>query len=294
MATDPDRSEQGEIQSESPTVSKEQRWSIHQQFDIRKGHGPDVLDLTSTELRKIQDEDPTLTKVKEAAVCQPSITGVGFFRRVGIIYRRWISPGWGEEAVTEQLVLPKQCRRTVLELAHDIHIAGHLGKRKKLDSESYVDSIGPVYSETSNSFAGVVTCQKATHRGVRQAPLIPMPVISVPFSRIAMDIVRPLPKSRLGNRYILVLFDYATRYPEAIALRSVDAEHIAEQLIGVFTRVGLPQEILMDQESKFTSQLLAELYRLLHVQSIRTSPYHPQTDGLVERFNQTLKSMLRI
>lgn len=55
----------------------------------------------------------------------------------------------------------------------------------------------------------------------------------------------------------------------------------------------MPEEILTDQGSNFTSQLLAELYRLLHVHPIRTSPYHPQTDGLVERFNQTLKSMLR-
>ena len=108
-----------------------------------------------------------------------------------------------------------------------------------------------------------------------------------------MDIVGPLPRSQTGNGYILVLCDYATRYPEAIPLRTIDAEHIAEQLIGVFARVGVPQEILTDQGSNFTSQLLAELYRLLHVQSIRTSPYHPQMDGLVERFNQTLKSMLR-
>ena len=61
----------------------------------------------------------------------------------------------------------------------------------------------------------------------------------------------------------------------------------------MFARLGIPEEILTDQGSNFTSQLLAELYRLLHVHPIRTSPYHPQTDGLVERFNQTLKSMLR-
>ena len=87
--------------------------------------------------------------------------------------------------------------------------------------------------------------------------------------------------------------DYATRYPEAVALRSIDAEHIAEELVKVFARVGIPEEILTDQGSNFTSQLLAELYKMLHVHPIRTSPYHPQTDGLVERFNKTLKSMLR-
>ena len=92
---------------------------------------------------------------------------------------------------------------------------------------------------------------------------------------------------------VLVICDYATRYPEAIPLRSIDAEHIAEELIQMFSRVGIPREILTDQGSNFTSQLLSEVYRLLHIQPIRTSPYHPQTDGLVERFNQTLKAMLR-
>ena len=59
-----------------------------------------------------------------------------------------------------------------------------------------------------------------------------------------------------------------------------------------FACVGLPQEILTDQESNFTSHLLTELYRLLHIKPIKTTPYHPQTYGLVERFNQTLKAML--
>ena len=92
---------------------------------------------------------------------------------------------------------------------------------------------------------------------------------------------------------MLVICDYATRYPEAIPLHCIDAEHIAEELLKVFSRVGVPREVLTDQGSNFTSQLLTEVYRLLHIQPIRTSPYYPQTDGLVERFNQTLKAMLR-
>ena len=136
-------------------------------------------------------------------------------------------------------------------------------------------------------------CQKMTRQKVRRAPIIPLLIVKEPFCRIAMDIVGPLPKSRSGKRYTLIICDYATRYPEAIALRSIDAEHIAEELVTVFSRVGVPHEILTDQGSNFTSQLLKELYRHLHIQPIRTSPYHPQTDGLVERFNQMLKSVLR-
>ena len=124
-------------------------------------------------------------------------------------------------------------------------------------------------------------------------PMIPLPIMDEPFSCIAMDIIGPLPRSRAGHRYVLVVCDYATRYLEAVALRTIDAEAVAEELVKIFSRVGIPKEILTDQGSNFTSQLLVEVYRLLHVNAIRTSPYHPQTDGVVERFNQTLKGMVR-
>ena len=85
-----------------------------------------------------------------------------------------------------------------------------------------------------------------------------------------MDIVGPLPRICSGNKYILVICDYTTRYPETILLRSINAEHVVEELLKVFAQVGVPQEILTDQGSNFTSQLLAEMYRLLHVQPIQT------------------------
>ena len=81
--------------------------------------------------------------------------------------------------------------------------------------------------------------------------------------------------------------------PETISLQSIDAEHIAEKLIKVFAQLGIPQGILTDQGSNFTSKLLSELHQLLQVQAVCTSPYHPPCDGLVEHFNQTLKMMLR-
>ena len=92
----------------------------------------------------------------------------------------------------------------------------------------------------------------------------------------------------------LVVMDYATRYPEAIPLRKFTTSTVAEEeLIGLFARHGIPHEILTDQATNFTAQLLKELYQLIGVRPIRTTPYHPQTDGLVEQFNRTLKEMLR-
>lgn len=95
-----------------------------------------------------------------------------------------------------------------------------------------------------------------------------------------MHIVGPLPESRKGNRYILVAIvcNYAAHYPEAISLHSIESESIVEELVKLFSLVGIPQDILTDQGNNFMSKLLQELYKLLHIHPIRLAhAYHPQT-----------------
>ena len=89
------------------------------------------------------------------------------------------------------------------------------------------------------------------------------------------------------------MVDYATHYLEALPLCAATAKAVARGLMLLFSRVGTTQEILTDQGSYFMSRVLKELLRLLQVKQLRTSVYHPQTDGLVERFNKTLKQMLK-
>lgn len=120
-----------------------------------------------------------------------------------------------------------------------------------------------------------------------------MPFIEIPFEHITMDIMGPLNKSARGHKYILVILDYTTKYPEAFPLRNITSKTIAKQLVTMFTRVGIPKEILKDQRTPFMSKVMKDLYRFLKIDSIKTSVYHPQTDRLVERFNKTLKTMLR-
>ena len=67
---------------------------------------------------------------------------------------------------------------------------------------------------------------------------MPLPIIEEPFGRITMDIVGALLRSWSGHKYILVVCDYVTRYTEAMALKSIDAEHVAEELIPLYARVG--------------------------------------------------------
>ncbi len=118
---------------------------------------------------------------------------------------------------------------------------------------------------------------------------MPLPTITEPFRILAMDIVGPLRKTKRGHKFILTVMDFATRYPEAIPLRRTDAATVAEALCGVFTRLGIPEEILSDQGSNFMSELLRKVLELLQIQ---TSPYHPLTDGMLERFHRTLKGMM--
>ncbi len=136
-------------------------------------------------------------------------------------------------------------------------------------------------------------CQLHSPKVTYRNPLIPLPIIETPFSRIALDIVGPLPKSSRGHRYLLVILDYANRFPEAIPLRSATSKAVARELVQLFSWVGIADEILTDQGSCFMSMLMKETCRQLKVKQLKTSIFHPQTDGLVERFNKTLKQMLR-
>ncbi|RUS84546.1 hypothetical protein EGW08_007715 [Elysia chlorotica] len=89
---------------------------------------------------------------------------------------------------------------------------------------------------------------------LERAPLQSIPVVDVPFKRVAVDLVGPIdPTSEDGHRYILTLVDYATRYPEAVPLKRIDAETVAEALVNIYSRLGVPKEILTDQGTQFMS-----------------------------------------
>ena len=76
----------------------------------------------------------------------------------------------------------------------------------------------------------------------RKAPLQLLPVISEPFLRIGMGLVRPLPRTKLNNRHIIVVMDYTTRWPEAFLLSTTESRAIADELLVLFTRVSVPNE----------------------------------------------------
>ena len=121
-----------------------------------------------------------------------------------------------------------------------------------------------------------------------------MPLMEEPFKRVAVDLVGPVsPVSEKGNRYILTVVDFAISYPEAVALPKIETECVAEVLLEVFSRVGFPKEMLSDRGTQFTSDMMKEVSRLVSTKQLFTTPYNPRCNGLCEKINGVLKSMLK-
>ena len=115
------------------------------------------------------------------------------------------------------------------------------------------------------------------------------------MQRIAMDILGPLPQTSRLNKYVLVIFDYFTKWSEALPMPDKEAATVAHLLVNEFIcRFGVPEMLHTDQGKNFESTLIAEMCHLLGIKKTRTTPYHPQSDGLVERFNHTLLTILSI
>ena len=119
-----------------------------------------------------------------------------------------------------------------------------------------------------------------------------MPLIDKPFKRVSIDLVGPIgPSSEDGHRYILTLVDFATRYPEAVPLKNIDTETVAEALVDIFSRLGVPEEILSDLGTQVVSECMKEVTLRLSIKQLTTTPHHPMCNGLTAKFNGTMKSM---
>ena len=258
----------------------------------------ETLDIDS--LQKAQRKDTSLKKLWSYAqeASEMKTKGGSKYRYViqkGVLYREFEQVRGQTSNIMKQVVVPSEHRKRVMSLAHESIVGGHLAAKKTIDRITTSFHWPGITSDVTRFCRSCEICQKTLPKGkVTKVPLGEMPIMDVPFHRVAVDLIGPItPVSENGNRYILTIVDFATKYPEAVALPRIETERVAEALLDVFSRVGFPTEILSDKGSQFTSDLMKEVCRLISLKQLFTTPYNPKCNGLCERMNGVLKSMLK-
>ena len=256
--------------------------------------------LSRQELIKEQNKDAEIRNLYQHALDEADISTVPrcYFLKEGVLMRKWrppTIPASQEWNVIYQIIIPQKYRETVLSLAHDTPMAGHMGVGKthrRVLQYFYWPGISRDIKQYCRSCR---VCQSVgkPNQNPAVAPLKPISVAGEPFSHVIIDCVGPLPKTREGNQYLLTIMCGNTRFPEAFPLWNIKAPKIVKALIKFFTLFGLPQSVQSDQGSNFMSGLFQEVMFQLGVKQFKSSAYHPQSQGALERFHQTLKSMIR-
>jgi transposase InsO family protein len=193
-----------------------------------------------------------------------------------------------------RLVVPSCLQLEVMKSLHENLMSGHLGYKRtyqKLSTRFY-------WHKMKEAVYDFITCcetcqkNKKTKRRPRP-PMFHLPV-GAPMDRISTDLFGPLPETTDGNKYILLLTDLFTKWTEIIAIPDATAETCANTILNEFiSRFGCPISIHSDRGRNYEADLFKELCHLLQIKKTRTSPRHPQGNGSVERFNQTLITMIR-
>ena len=178
-----------------------------------------------------------------------------------------------------------------LHMNHDLPSAGHFGWRKTLErlkNNGYWIGMAKDVQQYCRSCSW---CMESKQYKPAKVLLVSSP-IGNPWKRIAVDVLE-VPMNSEGNRYILVIQDYFTKWMEAFPMPDQKSDRIVRLLNNLFCRLGIPEELHSDQGRNFESALLSGLCSAFGIKKTHTTPYHPQGDGLVERANRTLLNMLR-
>ena len=250
-------------------------------------------------LAEHQRKDSVLSSIMTALQCNRNIdSSEGEFLRFrqlwqqlslsdeGVLIRKFVIRG----VPVSVPVMPPNLRAKIIA---DCHGSAHMGAEKTyelLRSNAYWPGM---QTDVQKFISTCERCQlyKASTTS-NKAPMKPI-FTSAPMEVWALDIMGPVPLTASDNRYILVATDLFTKWVEAIPLPNQTASAVARAFVeNVVLRHGTPKSLLTDQGTNFESLLMKEICQLLGVSKIRTSPFHPRTDGQTERANRTIKEWL--
>ena len=275
-----EEAEEVEVNSQDLVESGQKEASFVPEWDIpvvRKGGGDKEALMAETK------RDPSLELWRKLADKGEE----GFVWEKGLLYQEVMTQVLEKGLV---LVLPKSFRHKVLVIAHDK--MQHMGARRVTKLVKQRFTWPGAGKDIADFCRACPVCQKCDKLKSRKALMIERPVMSEPFEVIAIDLVGPFKAGKGGCTHLLTAVCMATRWPEAIPLRSITARSVTTGLLDIFSRSGIPLQLLSDQGAQFTGNVLKHLCDGLHIDQIMTTPYHPEGNGVVERMHGPLCAML--
>lgn len=242
----------------------------------------------------IEGSNPSEETLEACSREQASKASGGYLLHQGLLFRKWVP--LGDDFVGDavfQLVVPTKFRTTVLKIAQDE--CGHFGVRK-----TYLAILKHFFWPCVKRDVAVYVrmchvCQLTgkPNQVIKPTPLQLIPDVSQPFESLIVDCVGPLPPAKSGSKYLLTVMCQSTRYSAAFLLGSITTKAIVKALTQFISIFGIPKYIQSGQGSNFLSHLFSQVLKQLRVSHKQSSAYHAQSQGALEHFHQTLKSLLR-
>lgn len=194
---------------------------------------------------------------------------------------------------TEEIT--KERRQSIINEFHNCPIGGHQGITRTLERiKLYIQWEG-MESDVKEFIQHCAVCQKQKQQGRKhQNQLTITDTMDNPWEKLYLDVVGPLPLTEDGHKYILTCQDNLSKYLIAAPMESQTAEEVSDKFIEhVILIYGIPNQILTDQGTNFMSEIFKRVCKLLKIEKMNTTAYHPESNGAIERTHKTLINYLR-
>ena len=267
--------------------------------------------LSKEMFRTQQEQDVNLSKIIQAIKNNSptdktfdrevkSVTGLTF-RELGLqdgilIWRCTEEDSLGSvNKIVLKKIVPKSLVQKVLELMHDNPVRAHPGRDETIRQIKEVFHWKGLYADVQKYIKECITCNTYKGTADKNVPLGKYPIPTVPFQRLAIDLITNLSPTLCGNKVLLVCVDQLTRYTELIPLPNKTGKECALAIFkNIFCRYGPPQLIISDNGLEFNNEMMQVLCDRFQVEKTTILPYHPSSNGLVERTNRKILDVFRM